>query len=340
MALLAHVDAGKTTLSESILFNTGAIRKAGRVDHRDSFLDTEAQERERGITIFSKQALFNIGGNSYTLIDTPGHTDFSAETERVLSVLDFAVLMISAPDGIHGHDLTLWRLLKTYKVPTLIFVNKLDQPGADAAAVLRELENRFGSGCVDFAAFNTGAHELQTALSDAAGMTFKGKNIHGNASSATTHTGAYFSFADSYEREAFFEAIAELDEAAMEHYFEDGEISQAEIIRLFKERKLYPVLFGSALKNEGVDKLLTLIDYLCADAECIQHLSGEGTGTAADNVKAGSPGLASDINESDAAKAAVSTNQGTETFAAKITGLEVSRYRESMKAFSSSSSVS
>ena len=150
LALLAHVDAGKTTLSESILFNTGSIRKAGRVDHRNSFLDTETEERERGITIFSKQALFNIGNSRFTLIDTPGHTDFSAETERVLSVIDLAVLIVSAADGIHGHDLTLWKLTELYKVPTLIFVNKTDQPGTDSEKVLAEIKKNFGEACVDF----------------------------------------------------------------------------------------------------------------------------------------------------------------------------------------------
>ena len=131
LALTAHVDAGKTTLSESILLNTGVIRKAGRVDHGDSFFDHEKEERERGITIFSKQALFTVGGQRFILMDTPGHVDFSAEMERVLSVLDYAVLIISAPDGLHGHDLTLWKLFKTWRIPVFLFINKMDQPGAD-----------------------------------------------------------------------------------------------------------------------------------------------------------------------------------------------------------------
>ncbi|MBQ9421084.1 MAG: TetM/TetW/TetO/TetS family tetracycline resistance ribosomal protection protein [Lachnospiraceae bacterium] len=150
LALTAHVDAGKTTLSESILLNTGVIRKAGRVDHGDSFFDHEKEERERGITIFSKQALFTVGGQRFILMDTPGHVDFSAEMERVLSVLDYAVLIISAPDGLHGHDLTLWKLFKTWRIPVFLFINKMDQPGADREKVLRELESRFGSGFIDF----------------------------------------------------------------------------------------------------------------------------------------------------------------------------------------------
>ena len=133
LALTAHVDAGKTTLSESILLHTGVIRKAGRVDHGDSFFDHAAEERERGITIFSKQAEFELKpGESeirqakrFTLLDTPGHVDFSAEMERTLSVLDLAVLIISAPDGVHGHDITLWKLFRTYGIPVFIFVNKL-----------------------------------------------------------------------------------------------------------------------------------------------------------------------------------------------------------------------
>ena len=123
IGLLAHVDAGKTTLSENILYDTGVIRKAGRVDHKNSFLDNNSEERARGITIFSKQALFEHGGKRFTIVDTPGHADFSAETERALSVLDAAVLLISAPEGIHGHDITLWRLLKAYDVPVIVFIN-------------------------------------------------------------------------------------------------------------------------------------------------------------------------------------------------------------------------
>lgn len=138
-ALLAHVDAGKTTLAECMLYTAGAIRKMGRVDNRDAYLDTDPMERERGITIFSKQAVFSMGDMTVTLLDTPGHVDFSAETERTLAVLDYAVLLVSAADGVQGHTRTLWRLLRRYGVPVFLFVNKMDQPGADAAALLAEL---------------------------------------------------------------------------------------------------------------------------------------------------------------------------------------------------------
>lgn len=150
MGLLAHVDAGKTTLSEGILYLSGTIRKLGRVDHKDAFLDTYEQERERGITIFSKQAIFDWGDARITLLDTPGHVDFSAEMERTLQVLDCAVLVISAMDGVQGHTVTLWRLLKRYRIPTVLFVNKMDQPGADRETVFRQLTEYFGEGCIDF----------------------------------------------------------------------------------------------------------------------------------------------------------------------------------------------
>ena len=149
VGLLAHVDAGKTTLSEGMLYRSGALRKLGRVDHRDAFLDTDAQEKERGITIFSKQAVLSWQGAAVTLMDTPGHADFSSEMERVLSILDCAVLLISGADGIQGHTLTLWRLLKRYQVPTFLFVNKMDQPGTDKAALLSELKSRFGAECAE-----------------------------------------------------------------------------------------------------------------------------------------------------------------------------------------------
>ena len=125
IGILAHVDAGKTTLSESILYTCGAIRKMGRVDHKDAFLDTFELERERGITIFSKQAVVELGDMQVTLLDTPGHVDFSAEMERTLQVLDYAILVISGADGVQGHTQTLWKLLKRYRIPTFIFVNKI-----------------------------------------------------------------------------------------------------------------------------------------------------------------------------------------------------------------------
>ena len=149
VGLLAHVDAGKTTLSEAMLYQSGTLRRLGRVDHRDAFLDTDVQERERGITIFSKQAELSWQGRAITLVDTPGHVDFSGETERALRVLDCAVLVISAADGVQGHTATLWRLLQSYHVPTFLFINKMDQPGANRRALMEELKNRLSDGCVD-----------------------------------------------------------------------------------------------------------------------------------------------------------------------------------------------
>lgn len=148
--ILAHVDAGKTTLSEALLYATGNVRKLGRVDHGDAFLDTNTMERQRGITIFTEPAIITTPNLTLTLLDTPGHVDFSAEMERTLAVLDYAILVISGADGIQGHTETLWRLLKRYNVPTFIFVNKMDSPGADKTQLLAQLKKRFSDGCVDF----------------------------------------------------------------------------------------------------------------------------------------------------------------------------------------------
>lgn len=150
IGILAHVDAGKTTLSECMLYLSGQIRKLGRVDHKDAFLDTYELERERGITIFSKQAELKMGNLGITLLDTPGHVDFSAEMERTLQVLDYAILVINGADGVQGHTRTLWRLLKRYQIPTFIFINKMDQVGTDKAKVLADLQNRLDEGCIDF----------------------------------------------------------------------------------------------------------------------------------------------------------------------------------------------
>lgn len=150
MGILAHVDAGKTTLSEGMLYLSGTVRKLGRVDHKDAFLDTYFLERDRGITIFSKQAVFSLGNRRINLLDTPGHVDFSAEMERTLQVLDYAVLVISGADGVQGHTETLWKLLKLYEIPTFIFINKMDQPGTDREGLLAELKERLDEGCIVF----------------------------------------------------------------------------------------------------------------------------------------------------------------------------------------------
>ncbi|MGN0165666.1 MAG: NYN domain-containing protein [Lachnospiraceae bacterium] len=160
--MLAHVDAGKTTMSEALLYKTGAIRHPGRVDTRDSFLDNNSMERARGITIFSKQALFSVNNTVFTLMDTPGHVDFSAETERTLSVLDYAVLVISAQNGIQAHTKTLWKLLSRYHIPVFIFVNKMDMPGADRKLILEQLKNGLSGSVIDFSNINS----EETALCD------------------------------------------------------------------------------------------------------------------------------------------------------------------------------
>ena len=153
--LLAHVDAGKTTLSEALLYTSGAKRTLGRVDHRDAFLDTHDLERSRGITIFSKQARLESETRTVTLVDTPGHVDFSTEAERTLPILDCAVLVISGTDGVQAHTVTLWKLLERYHVPTFLFINKMDLPGCEKEKLLSQLQSQLSAGCVDF----TGEYE-------------------------------------------------------------------------------------------------------------------------------------------------------------------------------------
>lgn len=166
MGILAHVDAGKTTLSEAMLYHSGSIRKMGRVDNGDAFLDTYALERDRGITIFSKQALFALEDIQVTLLDTPGHVDFSAEMERTLQVLDYAVLVVNGADGVQGHTQTLWRLLKNYAIPVFLFVNKMDQPHTDREALLAQLKDRLDGDCVDFTITDTEAFYENAAVAD------------------------------------------------------------------------------------------------------------------------------------------------------------------------------
>ena len=229
LGILAHVDAGKTTLSEALLHITGAVRKAGRVDHKDAFLDTNEMEKERGITIFSKQARFtSVRGEqqrSYTLLDTPGHVDFSTEMERVLGVLDCAVLVISAADGANGQVRVLWRLLDHYRVPTCIFVNKMDQDGADKAALLASIRKELGTRCVDV--------------------------MPGSGT-----------LADQLESGDVQEEIAVCDDALLDAYLEGEPVSVSQMCRLTAERKLFPVLFGAALREQGVPELLECLDTL------------------------------------------------------------------------------
>ena len=218
VGILAHVDAGKTTLSEQILYRTGKLRKVGRVDHQDAFLDNFELERARGITIFSKQALFELDHRDITLLDTPGHVDFSAEMERTLQVLDYAILIISGADGVQGHTQTLWKLLQTYHIPTFLFVNKMDQDGTDRDALCLELKKKLSDGCIIFD--------------------------------------------DDKEKSLFYEEIAMTDEDALDQYMEENLVDQATICQLIREQKVYPVYYGSALKGEGVEALLSGLDTL------------------------------------------------------------------------------
>ncbi len=167
IGILAHVDAGKTTLSEAMLYLTGKIKKLGRVDHRDTFLDTHDLERARGITIFSKQAILPVGDKTVTLLDTPGHVDFSPEAERVLQVLDYAILVISGTDGVQAHTETLWSLLERYRVPVFLFVTKMDVAGTDRIALAADIRARLGEGCVDFSQSGAARDEAVALLDEA-----------------------------------------------------------------------------------------------------------------------------------------------------------------------------
>ncbi|NMN00685.1 GTP-binding protein [Bifidobacterium sp. DSM 109958] len=225
--IVAHVDAGKTTLSEALLYRSGRIRRLGRVDHGDAFLDTDALEKRRGITIHAHQAVVERGDLHLTLLDTPGHVDFAAETERVLRVLDMAVLVVSATDGVQGHTETLWRLLAQYRVPTVVFVNKCDAAGVDRDAVLAQLRRRLSDACMPFGAFGG---DREDAEGDAAGV------------------------ADVDE--SLWEDLATQSESAMDEFLETGRVGDATLRAMIAAREVVPVYFGSALKLDGVDAFL------------------------------------------------------------------------------------
>ena len=203
--ILAHVDAGKTTLSEALLYNSGSIDSIGRVDHGDAFLDTDSIEKDRGITIFSKPARFNHNGVDITLLDTPGHVDFATETERALWALDGCILLISGADGVQPHTKTLFRLLQSNHIPTIIFVNKMDQEGADKMRLLSNIKKELSEQCIE---------------------------------------------------KDDIESIAMADESAMEEFLENDNLSSDTISRLIINNMIYPVFFGAALKNEGIDRVL------------------------------------------------------------------------------------
>ena len=255
IGIMAHVDAGKTTLSEGLLYAGGVLRGMGRVDHGDAFLDTEVLEKERGITIFAKQAVLP----DFTLLDTPGHVDFAPETERVLDVLDYAVLVISGTDGVQGHTRTLWHLLEEYGVPVFLFVNKMDQLGTEAEgagtrmrdSLMRELRSSLSDGCIDFSgtptvSCGTGGDAINTGADDEI-------SLSGDTA----------------------EDIAVTDETVMEEYLETGGVSLQEVRRLIRERKIFPCFFGSALKNEGIKELYQGLITYASDTFFEEELSAQ-----------------------------------------------------------------
>ncbi len=219
-ALLAHVDAGKTTLSEALLYQTGARRSLGRVDHQNAFLDTHDLERSRGITIFSKLARFSTDALDVTLVDTPGHVDFAPEAERTMPVLDCAILVINGTDGVQAHTLTIWELLERYTVPTFLFINKMDLPGKGKDGLLAELQQKLSPGIIDFTA----------------------------------------------DPDEIAELCAMCDEALLEQYLESGTVTDGNIRGLIEKRKVFPVCFGSALKMQGVEEFLEILNRFAPEA--------------------------------------------------------------------------
>lgn len=220
IGILAHVDAGKTTLSEGMLYTSGVLCKLGRVDHKDSFLDNFSLEKERGITIFSKQARFVWKDMEVALLDTPGHVDFSTEMERTLQVLDYAILVINGSDGVQGHTETLWRLLQCYEIPTFLFVNKMDLVEENKKELLEELQKKLADGCVDFS---------PEAKAD---------------------------------KNTFYETVAMCEEETLDMYMETEQVDHEKIVELIAKQKLFPCMFGSALKMDGVEVFLdTLCEY-------------------------------------------------------------------------------
>ena len=228
IGMVAHVDAGKTTLSEALLYETGTIRKLGRVDHGDAFLDSDNLEKQRGITIFDHQARLHYQDCEITLVDTPGHVDFVGQTEQALSVLDYAILVVSATDGIKGSTKALWDLLTKYHVPTIVFINKMDALGVDGTQILDQLQNELSAGCVAFTDFN----------------------------------GECKSFSD-----AEIELMAMQDDAMLDQYLANGMLSDTDIQTLIKQRYVIPCCFGAALKLAGIKSLLNVMQQWTVETE-------------------------------------------------------------------------
>ncbi len=244
LGILAHVDAGKTTLSEALLFKSGAIRKLGRVDHQDAFLDNDELERKRGITIYSKEARLSMGGRDFVLLDTPGHADFGAQMERTLSVMDYAVLVVSGPDGVQSHTQTLARLLEYYKIPFFVFVNKMDQPAPSHEEILRNL-GRLGGEFVEF------------------GRTDKMETTDGLEENVNN------------VEDRLLEALAGASEEMMEEYLETGTLSLDSVRRAIENREVFLVVFGSALKGDGVGRLMKVISEFAVGMETGEEFSAK-----------------------------------------------------------------
>lgn len=225
IGILAHVDAGKTTFSEQILYHTNSIRVRGRVDHKTSFLDNHFIERERGITVFSDQGLFDYGKSTYYLIDTPGHVDFSCEMERAIAVMDYAIIVLSGVEGVQGHTETVWELLKKHNIPTIFFINKLDRTNADKHRVIDEIKSNLTKNCI-YIDKNLSKEELSNEL---------------------------------------IELISEYDEQLLEMYLEDDynkELWIKTFVNLMKGNEIYPIFGGSALQDEGIVQFLENVETL------------------------------------------------------------------------------
>lgn len=251
IGVLAHVDAGKTTFSEAVLYHTQAIRKRGRVDHKDAFLDSHTIEKERGITVFQDQGIFKFNGSTYYLIDTPGHVDFSTEMERAVGIMDYAVIIISAVEGVQGHTKTVWNLLRKYNVPTIIFVNKIDRTNADADRVLKEIKKELNENAI-YIHVKNGLSEVDNG------------NIHENN----------IEFDDE-----LIEYISEHDDELLEKYFEgnyDENLWRKKLKEFVKENKIFPCFKGSALQDEGVVEFLYGLDEMTyTDYEEKKNLDNE-----------------------------------------------------------------
>lgn len=238
IGITAHVDSGKTTLSEALLYSTGEIRRLGRVDHGSAWLDSNKIEKERGITVFAHQAAFTVGDKRFTLLDTPGHADFTAETERTMRVLDYAILVISASDGVQSHTVTLWKLLERYNIPVLIFVNKTDLPGVSREGIMLGLQNRLSPFCADFS-----------------------------------------------DSESICENAAECSETLMEKFLGDKKITSDEIAAEVAGRRIFPCCFGSALKLDGIERLIDILKKYTAEP-----VRGDGFGAKVFKISTDSKG--------------------------------------------------